>query len=399
MGLPLPPPPGPGGYYVDSANAINTLTDNQLKTAAQNVSNQYQPGLLQNQLESGQLANQKSQAQLPYVGPQAAADVQQTQLANQRANALLPFAAPEAKAALANQLLMNQHQQFVNQNPLLSQGGVAGNIGAINYLKQTGDVQGAQQIADYNAAQIKAQQSLANYRDMGGGYGMGTTGKNLLQLQRQLMVDHPGLSQQQASQYASAYLSGDTQLPDGTALPPASGLAQAYINKALKDQTTAGLMTKNVQAKQAEAEINVMQQYANEGQQLAGTTYAGYSPDQLIDAFGNDDASQQKLGKIIASQAIQYEIAQLRNRIAGGQPGVTATQELMQQSGQMLSSKYPRLTPQARIYAAQYINKALKDGLDARLKVGISAQGANIAPGHGLPMPAAQSNDDPLGIK
>lgn len=385
----------PGGMYAVG----NALESGALKNAAQATSNQFQGPILQNQLTAGKLANQKSEAQLPYVGPQAAADLSQVQLANAKAKAILPYAAPEAQAALSAQILSNQHQQFVNQNPLVSLGGVAGNIGVQNYLQNQGNTAGAAQIDAYNKAQIAAQQSLANYRNMGGGYGMGTDAKNLLQLQKQIMVDHPELDQNQANQWASAYLAGNTQLADGTPVPPASGLAQAYINKALKNQTTAGLLTKNIQAKQAEAEIQVMNKYANEGTQLAGTTYAGYSPDQLIDAFGSDPESQQKLGKIIGSQAIQYEIAQLRNRMAGGQPGVTATQELMQQSGQLISSRYPRLTPQARIAASNFINQALQEGLDARLKLGISAGSGNVAAGHGLTPDPSKAGADPLGIR
>ncbi len=40
MALPLPLPPGPGGYFVDSANALNALSDAQLKTAGQRLTNQ-----------------------------------------------------------------------------------------------------------------------------------------------------------------------------------------------------------------------------------------------------------------------------------------------------------------------------------------------------------------------
>lgn len=74
----------------------------------------YQPQTLAAQLLQTQLANQKAQALLPYVAPQAAAELKYTQaqtpylnaetqnqlLAAQKARALLPFAAQEAQANL-----------------------------------------------------------------------------------------------------------------------------------------------------------------------------------------------------------------------------------------------------------------------------------------------------------
>ncbi len=116
-------------------------------------------------------------------------------------------------------------------------------------------------------------------------------------------------------------------------------------------------------------EIKVLDQYAQKALAQAGTTYANKSPDAILASFGSDEASQKKLGRIIAAQALQYEIAQNRIRIAGGQPGVTSTEELMKSSGQTLNTNFPRLTYAARQEASNYLNDALSEGLEARNKV------------------------------
>ena len=89
---------------------------------------------------------------------------------------------------------------------------------------------------------------------------------------------------------------------------------------------------------------------------------------------------------------MQYAIAQLRNRIDMGEPGIGATKELMDNSGQIVDVYAPRLTAEAREEAQKFVDEGVRKALAARNSYGI---GASSATGN------VQSNNmsDPLGIR
>lgn len=335
----------PGGAINAVTRANNSLNDEILKTHMQAIQNKYQPRLLQNQTLQGQLANQKSQAEQPYWGPQAQANLSGTQLSNQR-------------------------QQFMNQNPLLQMGGVVGEQAAMNYLQKTGDIQGAKQIKNYMDAEI-------NYKQMGGFGGMrGVDMQTMTGLTRAIAQQNPNASQQEIDAIRNAYLEGQTQLPNGQSIAEPSGDAKYWLNRAGARQATSANINQMTRARQAEAEIGVLSDYANKGIKPYATTYSGYSPEQIYDTLKTDKKSQKQLGRFVGSQALQFEIAQLRTRLAQGQPSVAATEELMSKSGQIIKEKFPRLSAEARQEASDYINEALKEGLRAREKSGIDYRSA-----------------------
>jgi predicted ATP-dependent serine protease len=122
-------------------------------------------------------------------------------------------------------------------------------------------------------------------------------------------------------------------------------------------------------------------------------------PQQITNQFSSSERDQKALGKLIAAGAINYEMAQLRNRVAGGEPGIGATQILMKESGNMLSSHYPNLTVTARNEAQNEINRIIGQGLRAREKVGVSP--SQLLPGMHKESESTQENkvSDPWGIR
>lgn len=104
------------------------------------------------------------------------------------------------------------------------------------------DIQNQKNINDWYArkaqAEINSQNAMANFRNMGGGGG-GVDQKSFMGLQNQIMLDNPQFTPQQANQAASAYIKGDNQLPDGTPLPPISGLGQSYLDSIALHTNTA----------------------------------------------------------------------------------------------------------------------------------------------------------------
>lgn len=126
-----------------------------------------------------------------------------------------------------------------------------------------------------------------------------------------------------------------------------------------------------------------------------GNTYLGVSPAQIKDSLSSSKDSQERLGKFAAGQALQYEIAQQRIKLAQGQPGVTSTQELMDLSLQGIDAKYPKMSAAARKAASDEIQRILNKGLQARENVGASAALVPQVPG----TKSSSSNSDPLGIR
>lgn len=228
-------------------------------------------------------------------------------------------------------------------------------------------------------AEIENYKATANFKNSGGGKG-GVGNADINALIRQTMSDNPALKDNplQANKIVSAWLAGEKQV-DGESIPEPSGLSRAMLNQITKRGSGTATINKAVQAKQADAELQVLNKYATEGLAPYGNTVLGKSPQQIADTFKTDDESQIRLGKFMGSQALQYETAQIRNRIAQGEAGITATHELMGKSGQIVDAKFPFLSQKARAEAVRYIDEALENGLHARQSVDIGAYGATPA--------------------
>lgn len=347
MGIPLPrvvADVGPGGGLVTAMGGINALAHNMLKTKyyapdiqsqinnrnalteGQKIQNQYMPDKLR-------LANALAELHNQYYGPNIESEINNRNSLTNKNNTLTPLEATQLE-------LKNKYYPQVTES------------------------------------NIASQKALNDYRKSGGA-GMGVGQKELRGFENQLSIDHPEWSPEEINEAANAYLTGDNTLSDGSPLPPIGGKAESFLNQIAKRGTTAPIITSGIKANQAEAEVEVLNKYANEGLKPYGTTYFNKSPQQILDTFKSDSASQQRLGKFIASQALQFEIAQNRIKLANGQPGVTSTQELMNLSRQTIKSKYPRLTQEAREEATRYLDEALKQGLKARQSVNTGAAGLN----------------------
>lgn len=228
-----------------------------------------------------------------------------------------------------------------------------------------------QYLPEHQKSQLAREAAQASYYKMGGGRG-GVGSKDQALYQQSVAELNPDLTPEQQTEAANAYLNGDETLIDGTPLRPMTPLVRMNADRAVRSTTTAGLITQQGRANQAEAEIQVLGKYAAEPMKKYGQTYGKYSPEQIFDTLKNDAKSQRDLGRLVAAQALQYEIAQNRIKLAGGQPGVTSTQELMELSGQKLNTVWPKMSPEARIEAGRYLDEALKKGNEARKKVGFS---------------------------
>lgn len=218
---------------------------------------------------------------------------------------------------------------------------------------------------------------ITDYYSKIGGRGLGgVRGQLWDQFLNQVTSDNPDMTPSQLRQMADAHISGETTLPDGTPVKPLTPLARERLNAALTGGTTSALITQGVKANQGEAEINVLKHFAQAGLKKFGTTYGGYSPAQIAATLSSDTKAARDLGKFVASQQLQFEIAQNQIKLAQGEPGVTTTQELMNLGMQHINAQYPKMSYQARKEAQDYFTRALGYGLKARNRVGIGAGAA-----------------------
>lgn len=256
--------------------------------------------------------------------------------------------------------------------------------GGVNPMVDLGNRRLAQHIAEWN---YKTEHNLLG----GNGVEMQSQ-RNLL---NQILNDNPQLNNDEgmARKALDAYLSRKDTLDNGVQLNAMSPLTQGALNSWTRHQTTAPLITQAVNAQQASAEVNVLEDKIKEYGKDYGATYFNKSPQAMIDSFKNDDASQERLGKLIARQQLTYDLAQMQIRMQQGQSAQAVTQELMHKSGQAIDTNFPKISRKARDAAVTYANKAFKDVMKARQDVGISPAQA-LVPGMFNSMGAqAESNN------
>jgi hypothetical protein len=228
----------------------------------------------------------------------------------------------------------------------------------------------------------------------GGKGGAGVGQKEEMFFQDLVRRDNPNLPTDKIYEAANALRQGKTELSDGTKLNPMSPATQSSFDRLTKGSSYSGAIVPIIKANQSEAELSTIMNMANKDFEPYATTYAGYSSDQIMDSFKTDDASQKRLGNFIASQAAQYEASQIRNRIAGGEPGISATNELMGKSGQIIKTMFPRLSSTARIQATKRLDEYLKEGLKARKSVGVGASNATTLPRKTKKLPLSHFNTE-----
>jgi hypothetical protein len=343
MELPLQQPTTIFDTLAQEATALNAFSDEKLKQKKQEIENQYAAQTAQSDIDS-------KNAQSDYTKTQNALYPQKTQSEMGYQNALTREANQKAS------------------DPLLGTSGFGGEQAALSYCanklgKDSPEFKKIQD--DYNQKKLSEQQSSMS--------GLGTGGREEQFFQQLVSKDNPQLKSPDKIYEASNVLRmGGDRLSDGTILNPLSPASKASFDRITKGTTTAPLITKSVQANQADAEIQAISGEAQKDIHDYGDTVLGYSPQQIMDSFKSDKASQQKLGRFIAGQQVQYEIAQNEIKLANGQPGVTSTNELMNLGQQMIKAKYPKLSAEAREAAQKRFTEILQIGLKARNKVGIS---------------------------
>lgn len=349
------------------------------------------------QANQAQQQAMKMQQEMPYVAGTAREAMLKQHLANTMEQARSQYAQPLAQAELqkaqAEPAEMNARTGYY--------GAETNKMNTMTPLEAIKQHIENQYLGRLKESEINSNNSMANLRNMGGSGG-GTGQKEEMFFQNLVGKDNPQLANDPVKLYEASNVlrQGGNKLADGTQLNPLSPASRSAFDRLTKGGTTANLLNQAIGANQAEAEMQVISKYAQEGLKPYGTTYFNKSPEQIMDTFKTDSTSQKKLGRFIAAQQLQNEIAQEETKLAQGQPGITNTLELMSLGQQLIDAKFPRLSAEARLEAQQYFMDALKEGFKARKQVGthasqVEAGTESVTKQLGENM---QKKADPLGI-
>jgi hypothetical protein len=336
---------------------------------------------------------QRNDATMPFVGPQAQANLQRTQLGNQGAEAQLPYIAPEAAADLQGKQLQNKFYAPNMQSQIASRDAGTLQQNIMNSL-----------LPDKMKSDIGLTNAQAQMYGMGGGMHPTAAIQSYNQVLNNVAQDNPELKNDPSKirEATNAYLQNQNSLSDGTQLNPMSGVTQQSLGQYVKYSTTAPLLTRQVGAQQAEAEQNVISNLAKKYILPYGNTYDGYSPQQIVDSFKSDPESQKRLGQFIAGQQMMYDMSQLQIRINQGQSSEGATNDILNSSQMRLKAQYPKLSAEARSNYLDAINDAMKQMLSARQKQGINASQTVTGQAEGTdskPSKESSGDSDPLGLR
>lgn len=172
-----------------------------------------------NALTKAALDKRKRELENQYYGPEKESEIGQRQAVTEGQNILNQYA--PNKYRLANEAAEQQNIFNKKMNP---------------YKLQKEQIL-LENLPASEKARIESQKAMANWRNMGGS-GMGVGQKDILSLQNQLLNENPNWTPQQANQAASAYISGENSFPDGTQLPPMSGIVESQVDQIIKRGTT-----------------------------------------------------------------------------------------------------------------------------------------------------------------
>jgi len=280
----------------------------------------------------------------------------------------------ESKQNIINKILEgHQNQERINQQALSNDQLNKYRTNSLELQKQSHPLE-----MDLLREKIKSMKELSEWRKRGGSGNKGgaSTGDELKF--HQVVSDYnPHLDENQLREAVDAYSMGKNTLNDGTKLAPITPTIKRALDRAFKGTTTSSLLNQGVSANAAEAEMNVVDKYINNGREPYGNTIMGYSPQQIKDSLNpKDEKSQNRLGDYIASEMLSLDKAALQLRILGGEKGVTLLNEAMDKAKQSIKAKYPILSDNARKRALSTISKALKEMLSARNEYGIGASNA-----------------------
>lgn len=346
----------------------------------------------QAQLQQSQLANKLAQAQLPYAGPQAAANLQRSQLANE-------WYAPEARAQISQQNATasnlgadTRKTNFMLQNPGLMVGGAPAQISALQLMGvlKPGDITSPQGAPQPQNAQGQSEQNTG-----AGQYLSGQTPTlpfNTSNQTANAILNQPfakaNLDAQRARGYAWNSLPADNK---SYAIAQAAGMgidptkASEMFNNGMTIEDiakqngfdpnklpepdfspTKGNIGQLKKRQAALAESDVINNFVAQGLGPYAQTFGGMSPKQMSDALTGKNYDQQV--NFYAARALAPEAANIRTALAQGQASEGGVNQMMNNSLMNIKASQSFMTPEMYQDVQKLINQKLTDSFNAAEK-------------------------------
>lgn len=300
------------------------------------------------------------------------ADLLNKHLQQQKMRELMPFIAPQAQADLTASQQANQWNPQRWQSDIGLQGAQTNRSNSMLPL----DIQKQQLANKYYPDLIKSEIAL---NQMGGRGSLGTGTKEELFFQQLVSKDNPQLGNDPSKIYeaANALREGRDTLSDGTKLNKLSQAAGDSLDRLKKYGTTSSLITAGVTANQAESELPVYKEAIDKGVKPYGTTVFGQSPQQIKDAVNiNDHDAQKRLGQYLGAQQLLFDRSALMLKINALPAGVNLANEIKDLAAQTINAKFPTMSAEARQVASDYVADTISKGLKERNRYGVGARNA-----------------------
>ncbi|HXK00700.1 MAG TPA: hypothetical protein VNF93_02300 [Buchnera sp. (in: enterobacteria)] len=309
-----------------------------------------------------QIANQLAQSQEERVNKLFPEQLKKAQMENQL---YIPKTQSDINYKNANTNRLN----FQQQNPLYGQSGAAGQIGAAELLRQhpelISDPNAANQIMNaLNLSQqsknIENQYKTKQTQNYDWGQLTAEEQNNLLAQGRGMGIDPIKMKDYINNGYGLRKIAEKEGLdPDNLPRPRFSPTTATKTRTQLVDQVNAELDYLS------SSTTPIIKKYAN--------TYAGFSPKRIIDQLSNDPRKQKEFGEYVGALSAMSGIANARNLLEGGQPGVTVMNDIRDNMLKGIDTHAGQKMTGVAFQAAQdKINEILSKGAKIRTSTGMN---------------------------
>jgi hypothetical protein len=365
--------------------------------------NPFQAGLTKALAQHLSMQNvRKNRKMMPFIAPQAQANLEgtqlnnkKTQLANLLSQAQLPYAGPQASANLKSTQLGNALSQLKLNNPGLLSGGSPAQIAALELMgiikpqdlnNQGGQAQGGQGMPQGGQPQMPQGQQQAQGPSTPNQMSNSNmqlpfhTGNQMIDSMMNLPYMNANLSAQRARGYAWNSLPADAKdyaiaSAAGAGMDPTKA-SNLLANGSTMDDIykmqgfdpknppppdflpTKGNVTQLNSRKAALKEIDSLSDFITKGLGPYARTINGMSPSQAWDAIRNKDPDKQ--ARFLSARQLAPELANIRLKLAQGQVGLGAMNEVMQKSLTDAKAMQSLVTPEVFAKSQKMTDAQLK---------------------------------------
>lgn len=340
--------------WLEAAAAQNKLREQQQAIEQQRIRNQFLAPLLKTNIETGQ-------ARIPLLEQQATE-------ANIHSKFLPQLLQSQIGVQQARAPLMREQArqlQFRLQNPLLNRPGAVGGLGALDYLKQSGRQQDAQNLMEQLKQQQHNQEARALYLDAH------RTPRSLASIRVKDYMDSMALGMGYTPTEAIKLFQKGNTLQD---LANKKGLDLSQVRPWYPPTTST--LTRQQQSAGAAAEEEILSPIITKGYAPYASIVFGRSPAQIADnIIGNVD--KQKQIDFWTAYTLRSEVSNLRNKLSGAPPTEAALERIIKDTYGNLNPIRSRIPADVFKAVQENVDSALRRAFEARSKMTLSPAGSS----------------------